>query len=155
MKKSQLSGKDVCKKCKAKCCKLGGCDFTKNEMKRVLNAGYPNYFIKISDNQYEVKTRNGACYYLNNDNLCSIQNLKTKMCWAWPVFMDFKKGKKVFYLVKCPLTPYLSKKDIGKMKKQISGYTKEFIDCNDTHMSDSEVKRVMKRFYRFKKKEIK
>jgi Fe-S-cluster containining protein len=143
--------KNICKKCKAKCCKLGGAEFTKKEMTRVLAAGFKDYFRKINNNHYETKTKNGVCAYLDKNNLCTIQNLKPKMCFAWPVNLGFKKNKKIYYLMSCPLTPYLSSKEIKIMKKQISGYTQDLIDCNDTQMSDKEVEKVMKRYYKFKK----
>lgn len=37
----------VCKKCGAKCCKLGGANFTKKELKEVLDAGYKDYFFEL------------------------------------------------------------------------------------------------------------
>lgn len=147
--------KNICKKCKASCCKVGGAEFTKKDMVRVLRAGYPNYFRKINENHYETITKNGICAYLGKDSLCSIQKLKPKMCYAWPINLSFRKNKKIYHLMSCPLTPYLSEKEIKIMKKQISGYNKEFIYCNDTKMPPSEVKKVMKRYYKFNKKTIK
>jgi len=145
----------VCKNCKTSCCKLGGAEFTKKEMQRVLKSGYPNYFIKINDNHYETKTKRGACAYLNKDNSCKIQKIKPKMCWAWPVNLGFSGKKKIYYLMQCPLTPYLKEEDIKKMKKQMSDYTKEFIYCSNTKMPDSEVDLVIKRYHKFKKKRLK
>lgn len=154
MNKKEI-GKNVCLSCKNNCCKLGGAEFTKKDVQRVLNAGYPNHFRIINENHYETMTKNGACAYMGKDNLCTIQKIKPKMCWAWPVYSDFKKDKKVFYLMNCPLAKHLSKKDIAKMKKQVSGYTKEFIFCSETQMSSNEVKNVMKRFNKFKKIKLK
>ena len=143
--------KNICKKCKGTCCKLGGAEFTKKEMQKVIAAGYPDYFRKINNNHYETLTKNGVCAYLKKDSLCSIQKLKPKMCYAWPVHLDFKGNKKINYLMICPLTPYLSEKEIKIMKKQMSGYTKEFIFCSDTKMSNNEVKQVMNRYNKFNK----
>jgi hypothetical protein len=58
-------------------------------------------------------------------------------------------------LIQCPLTPYLSEKQTRKMKKQISKYTEEFIECEDTKLSGSEIKIAMKRYNKFKKHELK
>ena len=146
--------KNICQKCKGTCCKLGGAEFTLKEMQRVLKAGYPNKFRKINANHYETITKNGVCSYLKKDYSCLIQNLKPRMCWAWPVHLDYIKNKKRYYLMKCPLTPYLSEKDIKLMKKQISGYSKEMIFCDDTKMSDAEVKKVMSKYYKFRKKTL-
>ena len=73
------------------------------------------YERKINNNHYETLTKNGACAYLRKDNICSIQKIKPKMCWAWPVHLDFRKNKKIYYLMHCPLTPYLSEKQIKIM----------------------------------------
>jgi Fe-S-cluster containining protein len=153
MKKYSI--KDICGKCKASCCKLGGAEFTKKEMQRVLEAGYPNHFRKINSNHYETKTKKGVCAYLNANNHCTIQELKPKMCWAWPVNLDFQKNKKIYHLMSCPLTPYLSEKEISIMKHKMKHYTKEFIFCDDTKMSDAEIKKVMKKYGKFKKKILK
>lgn len=147
--------KEICIKCKGTCCKLGRAEFTKKEMQRVINSGYPDYFRKVGNNHYETITKNGICAYLNKNNICSIQDIKPKMCWAWPVNLEFRGKKKVYCLMNCRLTPHLSEKEIKVMKKQISGYTKDFIDCNDTQMSESEVKKAMDRYYKFGKKKLK
>jgi Fe-S-cluster containining protein len=146
--------KSICKKCKASCCKLGGDEFTKKETNKVLMAGYPNYFRKINNNHYETITKNGICAYLGKNNLCKIQKIKPKMCHAWPINLHFRKNKKIFYLMQCPLTMELNDNDLKKMKKSIAGYNKEFIYCNETKMSNAEVKTVMKRYYKFKKKRL-
>jgi Fe-S-cluster containining protein len=148
---NQKEIKKICIKCKAVCCKLGGAEFTKKEMQRVLKAGYSDYFRKVGRNHYETKTRKGVCAYLKN-NVCSIQGLKPKMCWAWPVDLDFNKHHKIFNLIECPLTQHLSKKEIIKMKKQMRFYNQDFIDCDNTKMSKKEVGLVMKKYYKFNKK---
>jgi Fe-S-cluster containining protein len=122
---------------------------------RKLSLQDPNHFRKINGNHYETKTKNGICAYLKKDGLCSIQSLKPKLCWAWPVHLDFRKNKKIYYLMICPLTPHLSEKEIKVMKGQMSDYTKEFIFCNDTKMSNTEVKKVMKKYYKLKKRKLK
>ncbi len=156
MDKSKLKlVKKICKNCGGVCCKLGGAEFTRKEMKKVINSGYPDYFRKINEDHYETITRNGICAYLNKKNICTIQEIKPKMCWAWPVNLDFRGKKKVYCLMNCKLTPYLSEKEIKKMKKQIAGYSQEFIDCDDTQMSETEVKKVMKRYHKFGKKVMK
>ena len=52
---------ETCQKCKAFCCKMGGPNFTESEMKRVLEAGYKNYFFEVRDKIYELKSKKGIC----------------------------------------------------------------------------------------------
>ena len=46
----------ICKKCEAKCCRLGGPTCTRNEVKKILFSGAKNKFYKVSENLYEVET---------------------------------------------------------------------------------------------------
>ncbi len=146
----------VCQTCKATCCKMGGPDFTKLEMQKVLKAGHPNFFVKISDNHYELKSKRGLCPYLSEDNSCSIHEVRPMMCKCWPVVVECDKDKKVFYLIDCPLTPLLSKHDISIMKKQASRIPKEIIVSSFSHskLSKSDIKLIQKRFKGFKRKPL-
>jgi len=141
--------KDVCTKCGADCCKMGGAEFTKKEMDKVISAGFPAHFRKISEDHFETATKDGVCAYLGKDSLCSIHSLRPKMCKGWPVHLDFKDGKKIYLLMECPLTPLLSKSDISKMKKQMSGYTEEVLFCNGTKMTPLETKKVVRKYEKY------
>lgn len=147
---------EVCIKCGAYCCKLGGPDFTKEEMERVLKAGHPDYFVKIGRNHYELKGRKGVCPYLKGNNSCLIQKVKPPMCKSWPVDVEYKKNKKAFLLIKCPLTPLLSKQDIGTMRKQAGSTTREIIENSSTHskLTESDIDLITKRFYKLKTKPL-
>lgn len=149
----------VCRKCKAACCKLGGSDFTETEMKRVLKAGHPDFFVKIGNNHYELKTKKGSksgiCPYLTKDNACSIHKLRPLTCRCWPVYINYKDGEGEYILFVCPLTPLLSGKDIREMKKQ-AGMVREIIrtTLSDSKLPKSEIRLIEKRFGRFKRKNL-
>ncbi|MEM4182157.1 MAG: YkgJ family cysteine cluster protein [Candidatus Pacearchaeota archaeon] len=78
MKKDKVL--EVCQKCNAACCKMGGPDFTKSEMQKVLKAEHQNFFIKINSNYYELKSKKGVCPYLSKENSCLIHKEKPLMC---------------------------------------------------------------------------
>lgn len=141
----------ICQKCKGACCKLGGTDFTKSEMLKVLKAGYPNYFVKINNNHYEMRSKKGICPYLNKDNSCLIHEIRPLACKSFPVYPYCKKNEKGFFLVKCPLVVKLSKKDIKTMKIQASR-AKQIIctTFTDSKLPKSNLKLIEKRFNKFK-----
>lgn len=147
--------KKICQKCKASCCKMGGPDFTKKEMEKVLKSGFKNYFSKINNNYYELKSKNGKCPYLSKDYLCSIHKVRPLMCKCWPVYPEFRNKKREYIIIQCPLTPHLSKKQILVMKKQASKLPREFVDSLKTNLPKKDFKLIMKRFKRFKKEKIK
>ena len=147
---------NVCQKCKATCCKMGGPDFTEKEMKKVLKAVHKNYFIKLDKNHYELKSKRGRCPYLKKDNSCEIHKVKPLICLCWPVLSKFKKDRREFLIVECPMTPLLSKKDIEKCKKEASKIPRKIVE-NGWKMStipESELKIILKRFKKFKKKKL-
>lgn len=146
--------KRVCLKCKASCCKMGGPDFTKKEMQKVLKAGFKNCFSKIDDDWYELKSKNGRCPYLKN-YLCSIHDVRPLMCKCWPVYLKFKNKKREYILIQCPLTPYLSKKQILEMKKQASKLPKRFVEEVKTNLPKKDFELIMRRFKKFKRKRLK
>ena len=143
----------ICQKCKAGCCNLCGPDFSESEMKRVLKAGFPDYFIKVGKNHYEVKSKKGRCPYLLKDNACKIEKVKPLMCLSWPVVPVYESGKRKIYFVECPLTPTLSKKETDKCMKQARKLPEEIIKGNTT-LPDSEISLMQKRYKRFKKKRV-
>jgi len=148
---------EVCQKCKAACCKLGGGDFSKSEMQKVLKAGYPNFFSKINNNHYELKSKKGVCPYLAKDNSCNIHKVRPLMCKCWPVYLKFKDNKKQFFLIKCPLTPIFSKQDIKLMKKQANRIPKDIIttSLSNSKLPKSDIELIEKRLKKFKRKLLK
>lgn len=110
---------DVCKKCNALCCKLGGTNLTKEEVDKILNAGFENHFFEIVPGIYELKSHdNGVCPYLDKDNSCKIQDVKPLICTCWPIFPEFENNKVKLVLVNCPLAKHHSKEDLEKCNKE-------------------------------------
>jgi len=108
--------KNVCMKCGAACCKWEGPRVTAKERAKILKADFPDYFIENGRGLYDMKTKRGICPYLKN-RLCSIQKLKPLACLDWPLLPRIVKGRRKYFVGICPLTPYLSAKDLKKLKK--------------------------------------
>jgi Fe-S-cluster containining protein len=119
MKKSEYL--NVCQKCKASCCKLGGTNLTKKEVDRILDKGHKNHFIVVKEGVYELKSKkNGVCPYLKEDFSCKIHDVKPLICTCWPIFPEYdEKRKKINHeLINCPLTKKMKKEEIFKCKKE-------------------------------------
>ena len=146
----------VCQKCGAACCRMGGPDFTKFEMEKVLKAGYPNFFIEINSNHYEVKSKKGICPYLAEDNSCSIHEVRLPMCKSWPVYPHYKSGEKRYFLAECPLTPLLSKQDVQNMKEQASLIQKEIVldSFTSSKLPKQDINLIKERFDKFKRRSL-
>jgi Uncharacterised protein family (UPF0153). len=111
---------EVCRRCKASCCRLGGPDFTGSEKDKILQAGKKDFFVEINKNHFEIDCKRGVCPYLAKDNSCSIHDIRPLMCRVWPLNIEFIKDEKYLMMIDCPLTPFLSKKDILEMKVQLT-----------------------------------
>lgn len=147
---------NVCQKCKAECCKMGGPDFTEKEMKRVLKTKFKNCFVEINKNHYELKSKRGICPYLRKNFSCKIHKVRPLMCKCWPVYLRFRENKRMFILAECPLTPLLPKKEIEEMKKQAIRIPKELVKTSfsNSKLPKSDLKLIEKRFNKFKKKRL-
>ena len=76
---------DICAECGSHCCKLGGVVATRNEVDAILAEGYPNYFIRLSDEVYGVEWGDdGHCPYLDQSK-CSIYSVRPLGCRMFPV----------------------------------------------------------------------
>ncbi|MCR4284564.1 MAG: YkgJ family cysteine cluster protein [archaeon] len=117
----------VCTKCGAKCCKLGGSNFSTKERNAIIHAGYPDYTKEISTNHWEFISKKGICPYLNKNNSCGIYEVRPLACKCFPVHPEIKNGKKEYYLSQCPLGKILPKEMISQMKKDISKYPDKII----------------------------
>lgn len=148
---------NVCQKCKATCCKMGGPDFSEKEMRRVLNSGFKNYFVKINKNHYELKCKKGICPYLKKYYSCKIHKIKPLMCICWPICVDIKNEKSVFSLAICPLTKLLSKSEIEKCKKEAMKIPKLTLkeSFTSSKLPKSDLKLIKLRFNKFKKIKLK
>ncbi|MDO8622662.1 MAG: YkgJ family cysteine cluster protein [archaeon] len=148
----------VCRKCKAACCKMGGATFTGKEMKKVLKKGYKNYFFKVKEGIYELKSKKGRCPYLKKDNSCEIHKIKPILCLCYPVFQNFDKQKNGYIIIECPMAKILSKKEIEKCKKEVSKIPIKFLEMAinlKTIKNKKDRKLIKKRFKKFKIKELK
>ena len=102
---------DICKDCGGYCCTLGGTVATRKEVDRVIEAGYPNKFIEITENCYVSDFgKNLICPYLT-DSTCEIYSVRPLLCRKYPIFST--DGEE-HYLVHCPLTRHLSKDDLAQ-----------------------------------------
>jgi Fe-S-cluster containining protein len=143
---------NTCINCGSICCKiLGGADFTKKEMQRIVKSGAPIKFNKVSDNHYEFQTNGkGQCAYLNEKGACGIYNVRPSGCRCWPVeYPDYdKKGKPLFSICDCALVKNLSKKDIEKLKKIARNVTPEISNgcVKNTHLPKKEIDLCVKNY---------
>ena len=142
----------VCKKCRARCCKMGGPNFTEKEMKRVLKNGHKNYFFKVRKGIYELRSKDAICDYLKKDNSCEIEECKPAICLAWPVLPEFKGKKKHFIIINCPLTKTLSKKEINACKKDANRLSKNLMAAamDFSTVSKATGKLIEQRYRKFK-----
>lgn len=105
---------DICAECGSHCCKLGGVVATRNEVDAILAEGYPNYFIRLSDEVYGVEWGDdGHCPYLDQSK-CSIYSVRPLGCRMFPV-VQTQRGNIV--LVQCPLGSQLSDQEISRRKR--------------------------------------
>lgn len=148
---------EVCQKCKAACCKMGGPNFTEKEMKKVLKAGYKDYFFKVKPGIYELKTKKGVCPYLKKDNSCEIHKVKPILCLCHPVFPNFNKKKKGYVIIDCPIAKIMTKKEIEKCKKEADKVSKELLEAAldwGTIKNKKDRELIKKRFKKFKVREL-
>ncbi|MBC8413451.1 YkgJ family cysteine cluster protein [bacterium] len=117
----------ICQKCGATCCKVGGTDFNEEEKKAVLNAGHEDYFVKIEEEHYELRTENGVCPYLINENSCEIYEHRPKLCRRWPVYTYIRNNIRETSLIMCPISSYLQEEDINSMKELADNISLTFI----------------------------
>ncbi len=142
----------ICKKCGAKCCNLGGSDITEKERENILNAGYPDHTLMISENHYEFISKKGRCPYLKKDNSCGIQKAKPLACQCFPVHPEFVDGKKEYLLAQCPLGKALPREMILEMRDRATKYPdkiiKERLETSNLPKEDFEL--IKKRLNNFK-----
>jgi len=148
-----LDALKVCGDCGAMCCKLGGTDFTKTEMQKVLDAKHQNYFNKIAEDHYEVKCEDGICAYLAEDNSCSIHDVRPLLCRRWPVYTEIKNGKRVNELIDCPLTNLLNETEIHESQKIAELLSNKFI-IESIDLATANLKTIEPRFNSFGKRNL-
>lgn len=161
---------DICRKCGAFCCMMGGADFTEEEMKRIGEAGHPVKFKKIRENHYELHTDGkGVCAYLK-DNMCTIHNERPNVCRAFPVDYPYLKegGETGYDMHLCPLGKILTEEDIRLLKKEADKIGEELrtghpddndlpdedMGSNIRRLPDEERKLCIERCNKFEIKEV-
>ncbi len=108
---------EICDKCGASCCKLGGAVASELEYKAIIEAGYPDYFKKVGKGVFHTIWKNdGICPYLIG-NKCSVYEVRPFGCRSFPVLQMYERG---IYLVRCPLAPKLSERIIEERKQVLS-----------------------------------
>ena len=119
----------ICKACKAFCCTIVIPPVTEQERKKILTAGFEDYFKYIGNGIYEITVgKNKVCPYLLNDYTCKIQSVKPSLCRIWPIIPQIKNNKLSFIVVKCPIYSYLSKEVIIQAKKEAETISNAIIE---------------------------
>jgi Fe-S-cluster containining protein len=109
----------VCAKCHAWCCNAVMPPVTKQERDIILQGGFPDYFIQIDEDMYQIRAEDQKpCPYLTKDMSCGIQEVKPRLCKVWPVIPRISHNKKEFILLNCPITSTLLPSDIQRAKKE-------------------------------------
>jgi len=109
----------TCKQCKSFCCTLVRPPVTEQERENILKAGFNDYFIHVGNGIYDMESGdNERCPYLKHDYSCEIHSVKPELCRIWPVIPRYKNNKRDCIVIKCPLFPHLSEKEIMQAKKE-------------------------------------
>jgi len=145
---------EICKECGAACCKTGGPDFTEAEMKRVLDAGHPDHFRKIGEDQYELASVEGVCPYLSG-SMCSIHPVRNNRCRSWPVDVDFEGDAQKFSLIGCKLAEVMSAEDIRQGRELAMTIPKTICSSlANSKLSPKDIAIICERLDKFPKKAI-
>ena len=153
MKKTEYL--DICRECKASCCKLGGTNLTKEEVDRVLKNGFENHFFEVKPGVYELKAgEDGVCPYLEEDFSCKIHSVKPLICTCWPIFPEYEEGKINHVLVNCPLAKKMKEEDIESCKKESFCVRLDVAECtaDESLMTPGELKMILERYEEIEKR---
>ena len=134
---SEYDSKDICLECGGHCCKLGGVIVTKDEVEAIIERGFPNHFIPLSDDVYGIEWGfEGRCNYLTNGG-CSIYPVRPLGCRMFPV-VQTRSGEVI--LVECPLSFHLTKEELTKrvriLKQRPSDILKESEHLREDYFKD-------------------
>ncbi len=140
----------ICKECGGYCCTQGGTCATKSEVERVIEAGYPNRFIRITEDCYVTDFgTNLTCLYLK-ESACEIYPVRPLTCKKYPIFST--DGEEHF-LVHCPLTQYLSKDDIAQCIETALAVPEDLYTSIQSFMAPFGAK-IDERMHKFKMERI-
>jgi len=109
----------ICKRCHAFCCTIATPFLKTQERDKILQAGYADRFIKITNEIYQIRANNRKeCPYLQNDYTCEIHEVKPKLCSVWPIIPRNINNITRTIVIKCPLFPLLSKEELQKAQEE-------------------------------------
>ncbi len=141
---------DICKSCGSHCCKFGGAVATGNEVSAIVEMGYPNHFISVSEDVFITEWGDDmACPYLT-DGECEIYEVRPLRCRAFPVFQT---GSGEVFLSQCPIASYLSQVEITAMARKLSECPSEILEGAASHL-EPYVKALERKISRFDKTRI-
>jgi len=75
-----------CLRC-GNCCRFYFTELTKEDIKRLENAGYENFW-EVREGKLCMKTKLGHCWFLENDR-CKVYPLRPTVCREFPFFKLF------------------------------------------------------------------
>jgi Fe-S-cluster containining protein len=101
---------NICKECGGYCCTHGGTVATRIEVDRIIDSGYPNKFIEITENCYVSDFGEDLICPYFRESRCEIYPLRPLVCKKYPILTT--DGEEHF-LVHCPLTQYLTDDDLA------------------------------------------
>ena len=136
---------EICEECGGYCCRLGGTVATRLEVERIIEAGYPNCFIEITENCYITDFGESlVCPYFK-EPACEIYPVRPLLCKKYPIFTT--DGEEHF-LVHCPLTQHLSKDDLAQCIKAALEVPEELFTSIQRFMApfDSRIDERMRKF---------
>ena len=145
------SQREICKKCGAYCCSLGGTAATSEERARVLNAGHPDHFIKMSDDCYVTAWgEDGICPYLEGTS-CTIYKVRPIVCQKFPV-VTFDNRE--HFLAHCPLMDHqLTAEDLERLVHLSSRVSEELMQGAMKYLKPYQAL-IEKRIQRFEMEKI-
>ncbi|MFX1251240.1 MAG: YkgJ family cysteine cluster protein [Promethearchaeota archaeon] len=128
------------KKCQAKCCKSLAPVISSSEINRISkHIGHNNFYDECSslgEQCFSIKKQKKTgnnCYFLDNQNLCSIYPLRPLDCQLFPFFtdvevLDTELWKLVWYYQECPLSYHILKnKDLPTIRKTFLTHLKSSV----------------------------
>jgi Fe-S-cluster containining protein len=145
----KLDSLKICGECGGHCCSYGGTTATKEEVDKIVKAGFDNHFENISENAYITKWgKDGVCPYQKN-TACSIHKVRPLLCRTFPAMFILKNKKREFYKQECPLQKLMSEKEMNDSFELLKKVPDELIISANKYL-DKYGKILEKRINKFK-----
>ncbi|TFG09264.1 YkgJ family cysteine cluster protein [Candidatus Thorarchaeota archaeon] len=142
--------KELCIRCGALCCRLGGAVATRNEVEAIIDAGYEDYFKQVSPDVFITHWgREGVCPYLQDDT-CSIYEVRPLRCRAFPVHQD-SDGE--IYLSLCPLASSLDDTEIASYSRLLRSTPSGFLQAAASVL-ETKARILQRRISRYPRRSI-